>query len=110
MDPHGRDRRCTVCVARNLPCSPRTYGPERERKAQELRDSMAGLSGRRVSERNNRLELSQAEAAMGAVLATATLADMFPRFPAADIASLTADAADEAVFSGPLEDLFAQGD
>jgi len=69
---------------------------------------MAGLSGGRpVPKRNNRLGLTKAEVAMGAVSVAATLGDMFPGFPASEIASLTADAADPALFSGALEDLFA---
>jgi hypothetical protein len=105
-------QRCTLCVSRDLPCSERTFGREREKKLQKLRNPWRDFSGGSITKKQtNSKGLTRPEAAMSAVGAAATLAEMFPAFPTSELVSIAEEIADEALFSEhvlPLEELFEE--
>jgi hypothetical protein len=93
-----------------LPCSPRTYGPEKERKIRENRQSLCDISAA-VEPEGESFEIpiiSETEAALGAMNAVLTLSEMFSEFSSSKLVGITNEIVDESFSKDffPLDGLY----
>lgn len=101
-------KRCTLCVARQLPCSRRTYGPEKER-ARENRYALFDRAPPIIRPDEPLLTMTEEEARWGAMGTALAMGFRFPGMSPDSIVSFTNDAvafsADDYV---PLQRLYVE--
>jgi hypothetical protein len=113
VDERDPAQRCTLCVSRRLHCSPRTFGPEKEKKlkATEIRESLCALSidNANVVSDTTAAVATRQEIEDGVANAAFELGKLYPAFPAERLDSIVDDMTHGPLFSDestPLEDLF----